>query len=541
MTSLSETRFPSWVAAGNRWRRPLLMIGLIALADWLFFGHMRGLSVVVFAAALAAGALIAWGRPVSPGRLAMAGAVLVAAAVPAVLAPAPLAVAILALATAHFALAVTSQTGQRLSDRIGNAAQLLAEGSWRWAADAARGLHSRGQRSASPIASAAEADGTPVEATEAAPRRHGVLVAWIVPLALGATFLLLFRSANPLIEDWLDGIDLGAAFANVSPVRLVFWLAVVALVWPFVFLKRRSGRTAVAWAVGRLGALVPPLALPAAPPAGGDGLFGKRAILRSLILFNLLFAVQTLMDLAYLWGGLALPDGMTYAAYAHRGAYPLIATALLAAVFVLAAMRPGSETAQSRSIRLLVFLWVGQNVLLVASSMLRLDLYVAVYSLTYLRIAAFIWMLLVALGLVLIVARIAFHRSNGWLFGMNLIALSLALYLCGFVNFPRVIADYNVAHSREVSGEGTLLDIEYLRALGPQAIPALDRYRAALLARDPSGSELPADEREGRIDQIRAALVADHRRTLADWRAWNYRSWQLERELERAVGYDGAR
>jgi hypothetical protein len=36
---------------------------------------------------------------------------------------------------------------------------------------------------------------------------------------------------------------------------------------------------------------------------------------------------------------------MTLAEYAHRGAYPLIVTALLAALFVLIAFRQGSETA----------------------------------------------------------------------------------------------------------------------------------------------------------------------------------------------------
>ena len=50
--------------------------------------------------------------------------------------------------------------------------------------------------------------------------------------------------------------------------------------------------------------------------------------------------MQTGLDLAYLWGGLALPDGMSHAEYAHRGAYPLVVTALLAAGFVLIAMRP---------------------------------------------------------------------------------------------------------------------------------------------------------------------------------------------------------
>src|SRR5262249_3628146 len=139
---------------------------------------------------------------------------------------------------------------------------------------------------------------------------------------------------------------------------------------------------------------------PTAPPGL---LFSEGAILRSLLLFNALFAVQTALDLTYLWGGVALPHGMTYATYAHRGAYPLILTALLAAGFVLLTMRPGSDMERSPLFRPLVFLFVGQNVLLVISSIMRLDLYVQVYALSYWRVAAFIWMLLVAVGLVLII------------------------------------------------------------------------------------------------------------------------------------------
>ena len=75
------------------------------------------------------------------------------------------------------------------------------------------------------------------------------------------------------------------------------------------------------------------------PDADISILFGTEAILRSLILFNGLFAVQTVLALVYLWGNAKLPDGISYAGYAHRGAYPLIATALLSAAFVLAAMR----------------------------------------------------------------------------------------------------------------------------------------------------------------------------------------------------------
>ena len=95
---------------------------------------------------------------------------------------------------------------------------------------------------------------------------------------------------------------------------------------------------------------------------------GVDAILRSLVLFNLLFAVQTILDVIYLWGNTTLPPDISYATYAHRGAYPLILTALLAAGFVLAAMQRGGPAEHSRVIRPLVYLWVAQNVLLVLSS-----------------------------------------------------------------------------------------------------------------------------------------------------------------------------
>ena len=67
--------------------------------------------------------------------------------------------------------------------------------------------------------------------------------------------------------------------------------------------------------------------------------------------------------MVYLWGN-APCAGINYASYAHRGAYPLIVTALLAAGFVLPAMKPGGPAEKSTVIRPLVYFWVAQNVLL---------------------------------------------------------------------------------------------------------------------------------------------------------------------------------
>jgi hypothetical protein len=157
-------------------------------------------------------------------------------------------------------------------------------------------------------------------------------------------------------------------------------------------------------------------------------------------------------------------------------------------------------------------------VTLVVSSILRLDLYVQIYLLTYWRVAAFVWMVLVAIGLLLIVSRLALKRSNEWLVRANLIALTGTLYICSLVNFAAIIADYNVAHSRESSGKGVSLDMHYLTLLGPQALPAIDK---ALQLRAADAS----------LVSHRNCLVERQRQDLASWRAWGFRSWRLQRRM----------
>jgi len=97
------------------------------------------------------------------------------------------------------------------------------------------------------------------------------------------------------------------------------------------------------------------------------------------------------------------------------------------------------------------------------------------------------------------------------------LALTVVLYSCSLVNFDAFIADYNVAHSREISGKGMPIDTRYLAQLGPQALPAIERMM-----------------------QIRtdSALVGCHDRLIETqrldmaWRAWGFRSWRLQRRLE---------
>ena len=282
--------------------------------------------------------------------------------------------------------------------------------------------------------------------------RHWLTVL-ALPLAGSAIILTLFAQANPLIEQFFAALDIPSPDAMLV-LRMVLWGLIGVVTWGV--LRPRPPRVLLGTFDGRGELTIPGVSL--------------ASVTLSLVLFNALFAMQNVMDSAFLWGGVKLPGDMTLADYAHRGAYPLLVTALLAAAFVLIALRPGSQTAQNPLVRGLVMVWIGQNLFLVGSAMLRTWDYVDAYDLTPLRISALLWMALVAVGLVLVLWRMLHNKTASWLINANLATSGALLFALCFVDLGEVSARWNVSHAREIDGTGAKLDLCYLNDLGDSAL-----------------------------------------------------------------------
>lgn len=474
-----------------------VVAGLAALSDVLFWNERIGISAVLFAAALVAGIIAVNASRLRAGSSALAVVIAALAIAPLFETISPVSLIFGAVGVAAFALLATGQLQSHWPRAVVEPLKLLLIGPFRMLSDVEAILVRQG----------------------GLPGRIGGLVRWIMPVTLGCVFLALFAAANPMIEIVLSKIDLRELWNAVADGRAVFWIAAAAITWGLVCV--RGVKPLKLWTAG--GAAP---ATSAAPSALASQVFGPGAILRSLLVFNALFALQSVMDIAYLWRGASLPAGMSYASYAHRGAYPLMITAALAAAFVLRTFGPGSTLEGSRLARGLVFAWIAQNVLLVLSSILRLNLYVDIYALSYWRVAAFIWMGLVAIGLVLILLRIAAKRSNAWLVGANMAVAMSVLYGCCFVDFAQVIATYNVAHSQEMTKRGVTLDRAYLLSLGPQAIPALDHAFERL-------ADMSSASSNDWIVNRRNCLAREALQSHQDWRAWTWRGARLAAYLER--------
>ena len=341
-------------------------------------------------------------------------------------------------------------------------------------------------------------------------RRTAVLIVKLLPIAvLAGLFLVLFASANPLIERSLQQaisrLDRWLGMITFpSGGRILLWGVVAVYFWALMHFRAKAR-----------------LRIEPDPVLGlaADFFLTPQTATIGLVVFNAIFAIQNLLDAGYLWGGARLPEGMTYASYAHRGAYPLVVTALLAAVLMLIVFRPSADRTQGRLNRVLVYIWIAQNILLTLSAAWRLNLYVSVYSLTRLRFAAAVWMLLVALGLVWICVRIFARKSNQWLINANVLTLLAVLYACAFVDVSGRVARYNVRHCQEYRNVGPNLDLAYLSALGPSAMPALQWME----------DQTRDDAFKYRVNETLACLDIELQAQLANWRGWTLQRHRLDK------------
>lgn len=306
----------------------------------------------------------------------------------------------------------------------------------------------------------------------------------MLPVGVGAVFLSLFTAANPIVRDWMQAFT-HLNWVSVDVERILFWVGIGLMIWPLT----RANILGLDDTLVRRKRTV------------NLGLFNARSVIRALVIFNLIFAVQTAMGAGIILGGVDLPDGMTYAQYTHQGAYPLLLTALLAGVFALIAQPLLSDRPWVRG---QMYVWIAQTVLLVVSSMLRLDLYIDAYGLTRLRVAALVWMSVVAVGLLLMLIQMMRRKTMGW-FGLRAGGLGvLALYGMSLVSIDGIIARHNLADDR-------LYDY-YVCTLGEDALPAIAAFEQAHGA-------TPCHRRHPQL------FIP------ADWREWGYRNASLRRSL----------
>lgn len=198
-----------------------------------------------------------------------------------------------------------------------------------------------------------------------------------------------------------------------------------------------------------------------------------------LIVLNLLFAAFNAIQLAVLFGGydkVLSETGLTYAEYARQGFWQLLTATLLTLVVIGLALRwaPRTGAGDRRLVRAVLGTLCVLTLVVVASALRRMDLYVDAYGMTRLRISVATMEIWLGVAILLIMA------AGIW--GARLLPRALAASAAGFVlafgliQPDAVIAQQNVDRHERLGK----IDVNYLSGLSADAVPALDRLTEPL-------------------------------------------------------------
>lgn len=167
-------------------------------------------------------------------------------------------------------------------------------------------------------------------------------------------------------------------------------------------------------------------------------------------------------------GGMLLPEGYTYAEYAHQGFFQLLFVCIFNLILVVSCIAMFDK---NKILKVLLLLFSGCTYVMIASSALRMVLYIQTYHLSFLRVLV-LWFLAL---LVVLMAGVVLSVLRGK-FGLFRYCMAVTAVFYLVFSFGRVdvlVAEYNVAQMGEdISYE----DLEYLTSLSLDVVPILSRY-----------------------------------------------------------------
>ncbi|WP_371618242.1 DUF4153 domain-containing protein [Streptomyces sp. NBC_00454] len=281
-----------------------------------------------------------------------------------------------------------------------------------------------------------------------------LLKATLVAVVLLVLFGTLFASADAAFADVLSGLVPDVSGGDGAVRFLLFLLGAVLAIaaartaaaparWDRIAVAPGKARSRVEWAL-------------------------------PLVVLNLLFAGFNAVQLTVLFGGyrkVLEATGLSYSEYARQGFWQLLWATLLTLAVIALALRwaPRDGAGDRRLVRSVLGTLCALTLVVVASALHRMNLYVDAYGLTRLRVSVAgveLW-----LGLVVALIMAAGVFGARWLPRAVAGSAVAAVLAFGLVSPDGLIAEGNV-HRYE---QDRKIDLAYFQSLSADAVPALDR------------------------------------------------------------------
>lgn len=292
----------------------------------------------------------------------------------------------------------------------------------------------------------------------------------IIVLVISILFFLLYKNSNPLFAEYTKWINLD--FITIS--WLFFTLGGFFMMYAFIHHKTISP-------VEKWENNLPKTILNNA----SSELNVKRLETEKLslvvlfILLNCMLLLINAGDINTLLLGGDLPEGVKHSDFVHAGVGTLIFSILLADGIIIYFLRGQLNFYKgNKYIKLLIVLWIIQNILMLFSTVYRNHLYISEFTLTHKRIGVYVWLFLAIIGLFLTAYKVYFNKTNWFLIKNNFAVWFTVLVLSASVDWDLTITKYNLQHKKINE-----IDYYYLFSMSNTNLPEMiDFCRKKLLS-----------------------------------------------------------
>ncbi len=284
---------------------------------------------------------------------------------------------------------------------------------------------------------------------------------YLIPFVLALIFFFIYKNANPLFKEYTKWINLD--FISIHWLIFTLWGFLVA--YGLVRHQRIQGLDN--WEKN--------LSIDIDKNETQSSRWNeKKSVLILFVLLNTMLLFINCLDINYLYLGAGLPKDLTHKQFVHDGVGMLICSIVLGISIILFFLRGGLNFGkENKSVRVLIYIWLFQNLMMVISTAIRNHIYIMDALLTYKRIGVFYWLLMAAVGLTVTGYKLKKTKSSWFLIRSNALFAFIVLVLSSSVDWDRLIGDFNIKRVPNIAG----LDKRYLISISETNLAQLYRLK----------------------------------------------------------------
>lgn len=358
----------------------------------------------------------------------------------------------------------------------------------------------------------------------------------IIPLIILLVFSLIYRSANPIFNDYIKSISTQIyKFFGRLDFTFIFLFVLGIFLSAIAALNASNKWNTISKAEAKSSVHL----LRKRRFNQFSSMIGLKTEYKSVVFLfiglNVLILFFNITDIQHLWINFKW-DGGFLKSFVHEGTYLLICSLVLSIIITVYSFRRNLNFLQkNKLLKVLAVVWLSQNIFMLFSVALRNYHYIQHFALAHKRIGVYFFLLICLVGLITCIIKVWHKKSYYYLEKTNALYIYLILVVMACFNWDIIIAKYNFENYKN-----SFLHLPYMLNLSDKALPYIEFTPEQLNHMDSIQNRKFKFESRGYHKKVEYTTTFKKRKShflkhyeSRHWLSWNYADYKAYKLLSK--------